>query len=273
MVAAYALISVIPLAFPYRPDGWPVLVVLHLAAVAMGLGAPPVTRVWDELTRRWPRATRLAGDWYALLLIPALYTELAVLNRSVYDGRYFDATILAWEESLFGGQPSQTLAVQAPSVLLSEALHAAYLSYYLIIYVPPLILYARHRHAAFRQVVFAIMLTFFAHYVVFIAFPVQGPRYLFAAPGGVIAGGFFYQLAHRILETGSSQGTAFPSSHVGVSVAQTVLARRYLPKLAVPIAVLAVGLALGAIYGGFHYATDVVPGAALGLLEIGRAHV
>lgn len=268
MFATYAIISMAALAFPSRPAAWPVLAVLHIAAAAIGFGVAPVARAWDAFALRWPRAARFAGDWYALILIPALYREVGVLNRSMHGGQYFDATILGWEGAVFGGQPSQAWADAVPNLFLSEILHAAYLSYYLIIYIPPMILYARRHRAAFRRVVFAIMLTFFVHYLVFIAFPVQGPRYLFAAPDGVVADGVFYQLAHIILETGSSRGAAFPSSHVGVALAQALLARRYLPGFALPIGVLAVGLALGAVYGGFHYAIDAVVGAAVGVLAV-----
>jgi membrane-associated phospholipid phosphatase len=113
--------------------------------------------------------------------------------------------------------------------------------------------------------VFALMLGFFVHYLCFIYFPVQGPRYLFPPPGGEAAGGFFQALAHRVLEAGSAQGAAFPSSHVGVSVVQTLVAARFLPRLAPLLALLTLGLALGAVYGGFHYAIDAVVGALLGV--------
>jgi membrane-associated phospholipid phosphatase len=80
-----------------------------------------------------------------------------------------------------------------------------------------------------------------------------------------VATGEMYQLAHRLLEAGSSRGAAFPSSHVGVAVAQTLLTIRFLPRLAPLIGLLTAGLALGAIYGGFHYATDVAAGVLLGV--------
>jgi membrane-associated phospholipid phosphatase len=49
-----------------------------------------------------------------------------------------------------------------------------------------------------------------------------------------------------------------------VSVTQSILAYRYFGKKGLIIAALSVGLALGAIYGGFHYAIDVLAGALLG---------
>lgn len=268
LMAAYALISGVALLFPDRPAAWPVFAALHIGAIMVGAAPRTVRLVWERIARRTPRATRILADWYPLVLVPALYAELAPLNRAVHDGRFFDDTIIAVEQAVFRSQPSRDWAAAMPQLALSELLHASYIAYYLIIYLPPLIMYARGMQLEFRITVFALILTFFAHYVFFIYYPVQGPRYLFPAPGGVIADGFFYQLAHRILEAGSSQGAAFPSSHVGVSVAQTLMDWRFIPWLAIPIGLLTLGLALGAVYAGFHYATDAVLGAVLGAIVV-----
>jgi len=271
LFGVYSLVSGVALAFPYRPAAWPVLAALHIAAAWLALRPHAAAAVGAALETRWPRVMRVLADWYPLLLIPALYTELAILNKAVFDGHYFDPIIQGWEEAIFGGQPSRELARAYPVLPLSETLHAAYLSYYFIIYGPPLILYLTGRFDDFRRVTFGVMLTFFVHYLFFIYFPVQGPRYLFPAPGGEIAAGAFYKLAHRVLEAGSSQGAAFPSSHVGVAFAQSVLALRYLPRLAPFLFVLSTALALGAIYGGFHYATDAVAGLVLGVAVVAAA--
>jgi membrane-associated phospholipid phosphatase len=267
LFAIYMLLAGVALAFPHRPTGWPLLVAAHAAVVVIGwplLSLPG--RAGGER-----RTLRAIADWAPLLLIPLLYKELAILNRAVHDGAYFDTLVIGWEQAIFGGQPSSEWARALPSLWISEPLHAAYLSYYFIIFVPPLILFLSGRRTEFRAGVFALMTAFFAHYLFFIYFPVQGPRYLFPAPGGVLANGYFYQLAHRVLEVGSAQGAAFPSSHVGVSVAQTLVVWRYLPKLAPACAAVTIGLALGAVYGGFHYATDALAGALLGALAFSAA--
>lgn len=271
LFAIYMFISAVALLFPLRGATWPLILILHIAAAALALGARPLRAPIDALRERWPAIQGFLADWYPLLLIPLLYGELEPLNRAVWGGEYFDDLIIHWEEILFGGQPSHILARALPALALSETLHAAYLSYYLIIFGPPLALYLAGRREAFRQVVFTIMLVFFLHYLFFIYFPVQGPRYIFPAPDGVVATGFFYKLTHQILEAGSSQGAAFPSSHVGVAFAQAALAVRYLPRLAPILFVAATALALGAIYGGFHYATDAVAGLILGLAAVAIA--
>lgn len=264
VLGLYALLSAPAMFFPHRPDAWPVFLAGHLLAALLLLKAPPIRPLLRAARERWPRVSRWVADWYPLLLIPFLYAELAPLNRAVHGGAYFDPLILRLEEAVFGGQPSREWAAALPVRWLSEALHASYLSYYVLIYGPPLLLYARGRRRDFRAMVLAVMLTFAAHYLFFIYLPVQGPRYLFEPPTGGIEDGAVYRLTHRVLEAGSSQGAAFPSSHVAVAVAQTVACWRLAPALVAPVGLLTFGLAAGAVYGGFHYATDALAGAVLG---------
>ncbi|HET9439348.1 MAG TPA: phosphatase PAP2 family protein [Longimicrobiales bacterium] len=273
LFALYLFVSGIALFFPHRPRAWPVLVLLHAVAMLLLLGAVPLSRITNPLSARWPQLMRAVRDWYLLLLVPLLYSELAVLNVAVHNGRYFDDIILNWEQQLFGGQPSRELAVAYPDLWLSELLHFSYIAYYLIIYGPFLLLYLRGRIEDHQRAAFVILLTFFAHYVFFIYFPVQGPRYLFAAPGGELADGTMYNLAHRILEAGSSRGAAFPSSHVGVAFAQTAMSFLLLKRWAPLLTVLSTGLAVGAVYGGFHYATDAVIGFIYALLLVPLAPI
>jgi len=271
LMAAYLAVAGSVLLFPGRPSGWPILLLLHLGGIVLLLEAGPARLLTRPMAARWPRITAAASDWYPLLIMPFLYLELGALNVAVHGGRYFDGTVMGWEEMLFRSQPSQEWASALPNTALSEALHFFYLSYYFIIYLPPLYLWLRgwgggRALAAHQHMLFTLMLVFLGHYLVFIFFPVQGPRYLFPPPGGELSQGFMYHLAHAILERGSSQGTAFPSSHVGVAFAQTALVFLFLRRAAPLILVSSVGLALGAIYGGFHYAVDVLGGLVLGLL-------
>jgi membrane-associated phospholipid phosphatase len=265
LFAMYMVVAAVPLLFPHRPDSWPLLLLVHGLVLLLCWPAPPIGRAAAGAPPRVQALIRDVADWAPLLLVPVLYTELALLNAAVHGGRFFDELIIGWEQALFGGQPSQEWAAALPNPWLSEALHAAYLSYYLVVFVPPLLLFLAGRKETFRAATFALMLSFFAHYLFFIFFPVQGPRYLFDAPGGALADGVFYRATHTLLEAGSSQGAAFPSSHVGVSVTQTLVVLRYMPRLAPVAGVLTLGLALGAVYGGFHYAIDAVAGLVLGV--------
>ena len=108
------------------------------------------------------------------------------------------------------------------------------------------------------------MVTFVVCFVFFVVFPVAGPRYMEFPTPLPTDRGFFRPLVLWVLERGSSRGTAFPSSHVAVALTQSVLAIRYFGPRGAIVAALSIGLAIGAVYGGFHYFIDVMAGAAIG---------
>ena len=224
---------------------------LHWALVAAVAGATLLRGV-----PRWLRA------WTPLLVLFFLYAELPALIGAAGHAQPLDNVVIGWERAVFGGQPARSWAAAMPSPTLSETLHLAYLSYYPIIYVVPAALWLAGRHEEFSEAALALLLTFIACFVCYIAFPVAGPRYLWVSPA---PDGLFRRISTWLLESGSSRGTAFPSSHVAVAAAQSVLAVRYFGSRGAVVAVFATGLALGAVYGGFHYAIDVVAGLVLGL--------
>ena len=113
-------------------------------AVAATHMAGLLAAIW--LARARGRLAQVAGDWLPLVALPFLYAELPYLIGGA-GSPFRDAVVQRWESDLFGASPAQTLAGALPSRWLSEVLHGGYISYYLIIYVPPLLLYLRGRRA------------------------------------------------------------------------------------------------------------------------------
>jgi membrane-associated phospholipid phosphatase len=260
-IAFWLLVTAPLLAVPVPPVGPRIaLLVLHLLGALILLRQPLDITTLPGTERMWNHARHLLP----LLVVPLFYWEVPTLAEAIHEGATYDARVLQWEALIFGGQPSQTLATRWPWLWLSEPLHAAYLSYYAIVIGPALGLYLAGRRGAFRRVVFTLAVVILAHQAAFIAFPVLGPRYLFPAPTGPLEAGPLYQLTHRVLESGSSPGTAFPSSHVGISVAVTIAMFREGSRVAPWLAVITTLLAIATVYGGFHYAVDAVAGVALG---------
>ena len=225
---------------------------LHFAVLAVMAAV-----TWLPVVPRWLR------DWMPLLALLFLYSEMPLLIQAAGHQEMLDATVIRWETATFGDNPALDWAARWPSRVLSEFLHLAYLSYYPIIFVVPAALYASARRAEFSEAVFVLMLTFVVCFVAYLVFPVAGPRYAWAS-SSVAPAGPIRSLVNWLLEARSSRGTAFPSSHVAVAVAQSLLAGRYFGKKGAVLGVLTLGLALGAIYGGFHYAVDVLAGALVG---------
>ena len=265
-----------------------------LALVLAGRGlrgvraSRPVVRV-PPVAAEW---VTLLLAWLPLVAVPALYAELPLVAAGIAGSgpglaAMHDAAAIRWELAVFGplldGSPAVVLARRAPWTPLSEVLHLAYLAYYVIIYVPPALLWweARRRggagtrvaitgatdpQGAFTVSAFTVLLAFLLCYAVFVVFPVQGPWYTWATggPDGLPLTGWVRAFVQGLLVAGSSRGTAFPSSHVAVSVAQTVVLARVAPRLAWVVGPATALLALGAVYGGYHYGVDALAGAVVG---------
>ena len=249
LLSAYLTVTgVVLLVGAGRRD--PVAIALHLALLAL---AALVT--WRREAPEWARL------WIPVIAIPLLYGEMPSIIAAAGHVGVFDARVLAWELSIFGGSPSSDWAAAWRSTLFSELLHLCYLAYYPIVASVPLLLFIRGRRREMPAAVFALLLTFVFCFVAFAVFPVEGPRYrgLNTAPDGPIR---LFTLA--LLEGGSSRGTAFPSSHVAASVAQCVIAMRFFGRRGAMLAIPTLGLASGAVYGGFHYGVDATCGAVLG---------
>ena len=250
ILAVYLAVSAPPAAIAFaagRPSR--AILVLHLFAliiVAVLLYRP---------------LAGLITDWLPLASIPFLYAELPRLALTGLN----DSSVQRWELSTFDTSPARALAGRWSAPLVSELLHAAYVSYYAIIYVPPVVLYLRGRRESFYSTVAGLMTVFAFCYLIFIVFPVAGPRYLWPPPPGVFDGPV-RRFVLNVLAAGSAKGTAFPSSHVAVATVQSILAFRWSARAGVALSVLTTGLALGAVYGGFHYGVDVLAGAGVGLV-------
>ena len=207
-------------------------------------------------TRFWT----VTGDWLPLIVLPLLYWELPWATFA--GARMHDSVVQGWDLALFHTEPARTWAGSLPSRPLSEVLHLAYILYYAIIYIPPAVLYSRR---GYYQTVFAMTVTVVVSFAAFSIFPVEGPRFAWGPPPGVPSGPIrTFTLA--ILEHGSARGTAFPSSHVAIALAQALSSLRWRRSMGLWVAMTTVLLALGAVYGGFHYATDVLAGTVLGIV-------
>ena len=116
-----------------------------------------------------------------------------------------------------------------------------------------------------------MVVVYAACFAMYALFPVDGPR--FVRGPSMAQAGPIRTIVMRLLESGSSRGTAFPSSHVAASVVAALCALRHQRRTGLVVAILTVGLAIGAVYGGYHYGVDIVAGALTGLSAFAIAHV
>lgn len=234
-----------------------------------GIHAAGAMGAWAGSRRPDTAATTPAGRaatflrvFLPVVITPVLYTELETINQLVSPG-YLDAPVQAWEAALFGGQPSIGAARRFTQIWLSETLHLGYFSYYFVVPGAAIAVYRRGGPEALGRLTVTVALGFFLCYLSFAVFPVAGPRYEFTRIGGPPSEGWTFGLVHRVLEAGSSKGTAFPSSHVAAATAALLAcrrdARRWFWIFLLPVA----ALTMGTVYGRFHYGVDAVAGVVV----------
>jgi membrane-associated phospholipid phosphatase len=257
LLAGYlAVVSLVALArAPGQPGCWWLLVAHALFGVLLYLvtrpGLGPVGRTIREL--------------YPLLLLVGLYSELDVLNGPGAI-QVYDATAQRWELAIFGAQLSTEWWRSMPSRFWSAALHAAYLSYYLIVVAPAFYFVWRRDLPALRHYVLVVMTTFVLCYLVFIFFPIAGPYYVFPRPDGWFTDNVFARMVYDTLAIGSSFGAAFPSSHVAATVAAALSAARGSKGLAWALALPTALLTVAVVYCQMHYGVDAIAGLLVGAI-------
>lgn len=202
-------------------------------------------------------------DWYPFATMAAFYWELRALT-SLVRPRCLDAEAMKWEERLFGGQPSRSLSERLPWPLFSELLHVCYASYYVIAVALPLLFYVSGKVQLFDETVFAEVLICNVCFLAFVFMPVAGPRYETPPIASALRRGPFYRLAHAVVSRGSSRGTAFPSLHAALTLVVLVYGFRHNSAAFFLLLPLGTGLVVGAVYGRFHYAVDMLAGLAVG---------
>lgn len=217
-------------------------------------------------------------SFYPVLLYAGFYRATGSLNQLFHRG-YFDAVFHRLDERLFGFSPSFRFMAAWPAVEWSEVFHAAYFSYYLMIGGVGLALFLRRR-AEFQHFIAVVSLVFYPCYLAYILLPVVGPRIFYPglaevalppALAGVVAPefpaavqeGFFFQLMAAIYRWFEAPGAAFPSSHVAVAIVTCYFSFRYLRRIRWVHLVMVVLLCGATVYCRYHYAIDVLAGAAV----------
>jgi membrane-associated phospholipid phosphatase len=231
------------------------------AAWVIGANGLTVLLVWLLHREGLSRFGRTLRDIYPIVLLPALYGALDLLNG--FDVQVWDPVIQRWEEALFGGQVSLTWWQARPSVFWSTLLHAVYFSYYLIVPFPALFFLARGEADRAREAVALVVATFLVCYMVFLLLPVAGPYYEFPRPEGAFVDNWAARLVYGVLAQGSSYGAAFPSSHVAATVASAIATWRGSRPAGALLAVPTLLLAVGVVYCQMHYAVDALAGIAV----------
>ncbi len=248
------------LAMVFAPlSRWPALIgpnLIFLAVIGLTVTIPE---------ERVPRLLFIWRYWYPIVIVPLIYKHLGQYIHLIFP-HSFDATIVALETALLG-QPLNLWIPQIRTPWLTEIMHIAYAFYWVSIPITAFLYWRLNNRLAFRELVSGILAVFFISYLLFIVFPVYGPRFYLADRLPLNYTGLWLTPTLRhIVQKGGLQGGAFPSSHVAVAVLNYCYLKEYYPRFArrffLPAVIM---LSLGTVYGQFHYLTDVIAGVVLGI--------
>lgn len=210
-------------------------------------------------------AGQVVRDIYPLIFILALWTELDFVRRLLHDAN-FDRVIGDLDLAIFGVHLNEVWLPAMPWLWFSEIMHFGYFSYYFSVILPLLYMAFRGSPKMKRDMTLRVMLVYLSCFVLYIAFPVDGPHFLSEHYEGPHQAGLFYRLDQILQGQGDALGCSFPSSHVAASTTMAYLGIRWLSKPAAALLVLAaVGVALSTFYTQHHFAIDSLAGIVLAL--------
>jgi len=203
--------------------------------------------------------------WYLVISFPLIYWDVGNFLHLVTPLE-FDPLILAFEEYLFGVLPNIWIQNYI-NPYLTEVMQISYGIYWITIPLGAAIFYSGKRLELFENLLYYITITFFVSYLIFIFFPVCGPRFFIAGQITVQYEGLIFTDPLRdFVKQGGYRGGAFPSSHVGVAVTVLVILWHFRARIAKRVFLpLVIALSLATVYGQYHYVTDVFAGLIMGL--------
>lgn len=209
--------------------------------------------------------TRALRELYPIVWVAGFWGELDLL-RDVLGFETGDAPIARLDLWVFGMHVHEIWLPRMSQLWFSEPMFFSYFAYFLAVFVPPLVAALRARWDVVRGMALAITATYLTCYLVYIAFPVDGPAYLLEAHAGPHQEGLIYRVTEAVTGAGSSRGCSFPSSHVAGAVTAAVIGWRWLPRWAAwLLTVEAFGVFLSTTYVQNHYAVDSIAGVVWAL--------
>jgi len=251
------LVPVLGFRIPQRP----LILLFYIVSAAITMIA--VVTPYDR-NRKFRLAMRLT---YPLFLFTFLYEVLRDQIFMIF--RYpFDSQIVGLEKLVFGGDPAFILQPYM-EIWLNELLNFGYVSYYFLIPAAAIILAWKSRWESLEKMVTAVSISFYVSYLIFILYPVVGPRFFLADNYYLpMIGHFFTNFALAAVSIGGHYGGAMPSSHCAVAFAAVVIIAVEFKKLRFPFITILFLLCMGTIYGRYHYFTDVIAGLILGFISL-----
>lgn len=258
LVVAYSVGVALLLVVAGGGSGLPrvALAAQHLALAALVVVLAWLDRGGNRTAIGWLRR------WTPMIALPWLYAAAGRM-RHIVVARDLDPRIAGWDAALFPGEWYR-VAARLPDAVV-ELAHAAYASYYLLLFVPALVA-ERRRPREVERYLFAVTATLLAHYALNFLLPVNGPSARAELAG---RGALFVPAMDAIYRAFDRGGLAFPSTHVAAALVAAWHGGRHLTLgRGGAYAVWFLLVAVSTVVCGYHYPIDVPAGLASGALAL-----
>ena len=266
--AVHLALTVLVCVRQQRVLHWPVYLAWNLASIA--------AIVLLARKRGDGEGWEFAHDWLPAILFITVFEEVSFLSLTIH-GAWQNPHILAVEARLFGVAPLEWMHAHARSWLI-EFLEFGYFAFYPLYPVVGGVFWAWRKRpgfgGAYRRLTDTLSVGYVLCYLTFLLFPTQSPANRVGVQQiGSVQSGVFQHLVRLIQNHAGVHGNAFPSAHIMLAFVVLLFSYRWLPRVAPWLLAPILLMCVGAVYDGYHYASDVVVGTAMGIVlgAAGRA--
>jgi len=221
-----------------------------------------IARYVDENRSRWYALVRLL---YPLLLFTFFYRATGGTMHIVFD-RFFDPELVAFEKVVFGVNPTLFIDRHLLNIWVTELFSWCYFLYYFVLAVFLLAVFFKRNDPVLKSSLTAICFTFFLSYLLFFLYPIEGPRWHFAEQYvNPVVSPVGRHLVNLAIDNVAVRGGCMPSSHFAVALVVLIYLLKYYRRAGWVLLPFVTGLAIGTVWGRFHYVSDVLVGGLIGL--------
>jgi membrane-associated phospholipid phosphatase len=200
----------------------------------------------------------IARDWLTagLFLVPYWQTGQFFLAPN----KHVEERLMAFDRWLLPGTAATS---GTPRTGFGMALEVAYLFCYPLVPLGLVALYVGHQRRNIAGFWLVVLIATYACYAITPFVPALPPRDL--AKSKAAAVGKTRMFNRWILKHGSIHAISFPSAHVASTFAVSLVLLHFMPAVGLVFLFVSIWIAIGAVVGRYHYAIDVLLGAATAL--------
>jgi membrane-associated phospholipid phosphatase len=207
-------------------------------------------------------------DWLPTVFFVTTFEQVSYLSLALR-GEWQNRFVIQFESRLFGVPPMEWLHGRVRDWMI-EFLEFGYFAFYPLYPVVGGAFWLSREtprfRGAFRRLTDTLSVGYVLCYATYLLFPTQSPANRVGVQQiGSAHGGIFEHLVRAIQNNAGVHGNALPSAHIMLAFIVLMFVYRFLPRVAPFLLFPILLMCVGAVYDGYHYASDVITGAAIGI--------